>query len=71
MADRVLPSDFEGAQADNENAPPAIDVVAFDVDSGQELPRPFDGDGAMLGRVLIYASVITVVIALIIWKRFA
>jgi hypothetical protein len=71
MADRVLSGDFEGAQSDNANAPPATDVAAFDVDSCQELPRPFDGDGAMLGRVLIYASIITVVVALIIWKRFA
>jgi hypothetical protein len=71
MSDRALTGDFEGAQADNVNAPSAIDVAAFDVDSRQELPSPFDGDGAMLGRVLIYASIITVIVALIIWKRFA
>jgi hypothetical protein len=71
MTDRALPGDFESAQADNANAPSAIDVAAFDVDYPQELPRPFDGDGAMLGRVLIYASIIAVVVALIIWKRFA
>jgi len=71
MLKRVLPGDFEGAGADDTNAPPGIDVTAFDVDSRQELPRPFDGDGAMLGRVLIYASIITVIVALIVWKRFA
>jgi hypothetical protein len=70
MADRALPGDFEGTHAESESAPPAIDIVGFDVDSRLEQPRAFDGDGAMLGRVLIYASIIAVVVALIIWKRF-
>ena len=71
MTDRALAGDFEGDQANNANAAPASDTAAFDVDSRLERPRAFDGDGAMLGRVLIYASIITVVVALIIWKRFA
>jgi hypothetical protein len=71
MADRALPSDFEGALVENASAPLVIDIDAFDVDSCQERPRASDGDGAMLGRVLIYASIITVVVALIIWKWFA
>jgi hypothetical protein len=71
MPERALTGDFEGTQTDNDNAAPAIDIAAFDVDSRHERPRAFDGDGAMLGRVLIYASILTVVVALIIWKRFA
>ena len=70
MADQALPGDFEDTHAESASAPPAIDIVAFDIDSRQERPRAFDGDGAMLGRVLIYASIIAVVVALIIWKRF-
>ena len=29
-----------------------------------------DGDGGMLGRVLIYSIIVTVVAIAIIWKRF-
>ena len=71
MTDRALTGDFEGAQADNANGAPAIDIAAFDVDSRYERARAFDSDGAMLGRVLVYASIITVVVALIIWEWFA
>jgi hypothetical protein len=67
MANRALPGDFEVAHGENGNAPPVIDVAAY----GQELFRASDGDGAMLGRVLIYASIITVVVALIIWKQLS
>lgn len=28
-----------------------------------------DGDGAMLGRVLVYASIIIVAVAVLAWKR--
>jgi hypothetical protein len=28
----------------------------------------YDGDGEMLGRVLIYASVIVAIVALVVWK---
>ena len=70
MDDQALPGDFESTHAESARGPPAIDIVAFDVDSHQERPRAFDGDGAMLGRVLIYASIITVVVVLIIWKLF-
>lgn len=28
-----------------------------------------DGDGAMLGRVLVYASMIVVALAMVVWKR--
>jgi hypothetical protein len=71
MTDRAIAGDFEVIQADNANAASASDTAAFDVDSRHERSRAFDGDGAMLGRILIYASIITVVVALIIWKRFA
>jgi hypothetical protein len=71
MADRALADDFEDTQTLGAIAPRAIDIAAFDVDSPHERPRASDGDGAMLGRVLIYASIITVVAALIIWKQFA
>jgi hypothetical protein len=71
MADRALSDDFEHAQGGNADATPASDVDAFDVDDPQERLRASDGDGAMLGRVLIYASIITVVIAVILWNRFA
>ena len=67
MADRALPGDFEGAQGDDGYTPPAIDVAA----SGPERFPASDGDGAMLGRVLIYASIITVVVGVIIWKQFS
>jgi len=32
--------------------------------------RASDGDGAMLGRVLIYASIVAVGFVAILWKRF-
>ena len=28
-----------------------------------------DGDGGMLGRVLIYASIISVAVAMLVWKH--
>jgi len=28
-----------------------------------------DGDGAMLGRLLVYASIVVVGVAMILWKR--
>jgi hypothetical protein len=30
-----------------------------------------DGDGGMLGRVLIYATIISVGVAMLVWKRIA
>jgi len=30
---------------------------------------PGDGDGTMVGRVLVYASMVVVAVAMIIWKR--
>ena len=30
---------------------------------------PADGDGAMLGRVLVYASIVVVAVAMVLWKR--
>ncbi len=30
-----------------------------------------DGDGAMLGRVLVYASIVMVGAAMLIWKRIS
>ena len=34
-----------------------------------EEPSRTDGDGAMLGRVLVYASIVVVGVAMLIWKR--
>jgi len=65
MANPALPGDCEDAQGDSGNAPPAIEVAAY----GLDLLRASDGDGGMLGRVLIYAVIITVVIAVIMWKQ--
>ena len=34
-------------------------------------PPPADGDGGMLGRVLIYASIVAVVVVSAVWKRLS
>ena len=39
--------------------------LAGEADSGP----PGDGDGTMVGRVLVYASIVVVAVAMIIWKR--
>ena len=44
------------------NAPDARDLEA----DGVAAP---DGDGGMLGRVLVYASIVVVAVAMLVWNR--
>jgi len=69
MGDRASRGVFEGMQGDR-NAMPAINGDPFGVDSRQGRFSAVDGDGVMVGRVLIYASIIAVIVAVIIWKQF-
>jgi len=52
----------------------APDTFAEPAD-GNELAREaestgaLDGDGTMVGRVLVYASIVIVAVAMIVWKR--
>jgi len=52
-----------------EGSPSAADkshIFDFEMDDA----KASDGDGSMLGRVLIYSTIVTVVAIAIIWKRF-
>ena len=69
MGDRASRGDFEGMR-DDRTAVPALNGDPFGIDSRQGWACAADGDGAMVGRVLIYASIITVIVAVIIWKQF-
>jgi len=60
MENRELWQEFAAVEAD--------DVPLHHV--AEEMSRT-DGDGAMLGRVLVYASIVVVAVAMMIWKRVA
>jgi hypothetical protein len=70
MADREFPGDVDSAQSGAANATRAFDIDTFETSHAAERAFASDGDGAMVGRVLIYASIIVVVIAVTVWKQF-
>ena len=61
-----------GSAADNEfeegrrSAADKLHTFDFEVDRA----KASDGDGGMLGRLLIYSIIVTVVAIAIVWKRF-
>jgi len=50
----------------DRSAPDTSDIRDLETDAA----KASDGDGAMLGRVLIYASIVAVGVVAILWKRF-
>jgi hypothetical protein len=71
MVDPDLPSEFDAAQGDGRNVAPASDADAIDSAFRQERRVATDGDGAMVGRVLIYsATIVIIVVVVAIWKLF-
>jgi hypothetical protein len=71
MVDQALPADFEHTPGSSDKAMPPSEGDAFDIkDSWCAPAATYDGDGGMVGRVLIYASIVAVV-AVMIWERIA
>jgi hypothetical protein len=58
MDNRELWEEFGAVHAESPEQPVRSDTAA-----------PADGDGAMLGRVLVYASMVVVAVAMVVWKR--
>jgi hypothetical protein len=71
MVDPDLPSEFDPTQGDSRNVAPASNVDPINSAIRQEGRRRYDGDGAMVGRVLIYATIIFIVVVVAIWKHLA
>jgi hypothetical protein len=70
MTGRALPAILENEQGDQVSL--AVNIKLFDVESRRDgVANAYDGDGVMLGRVLIYASTIAVIVAVTIWQRIA
>ena len=67
------PVDVRAQAHDQDSVAPELDLYNFDLIGRQDgLPSTRDGDGAMLGRVLIFAIIIAaviVVVALAMWKQ--
>ncbi|MEO5764793.1 MAG: hypothetical protein ABIR52_05735 [Casimicrobiaceae bacterium] len=63
-----LGSSREGESIDSRNFEHALQ----DMYEPAPLPLPpsSDGDGAMLGRVLVYAIIVMVGIAMLLWRAF-
>jgi hypothetical protein len=72
VVDPDLPSDFDPTQGNSRNVRPASNVDPINSTFPHERRRTYDGDGAMVGRVLVYAAtIIFIVVVVVIWKHLA
>ena len=64
---------MDGRSPYNEIEMPAGDGVDATLPDRYELERragvACDGDGVMVGRVLVFASIVAVAVAMVVWKQ--
>jgi len=72
MDQREIFAEFGGAPDIDSDVAGGIGLNSLDTrDDETNAVAASDGDGGMLGRVLIYATIISVGVAMLVWKRIA